>query len=83
MNTSKLTLRLDAAVIQRTKRFAKQRHTTLSGMVEDYFRALAEERRPDWKAAPLVRELSGIAPAKNGRRWRTGYGDYLLKKYSL
>ena len=81
MNAAKLTLKLDQAVIERTKEYAKERHLTLSGMVENYFRALVGSRRVSWKETPMVRELSGVAPAKAGRRWKKRYADYLADKY--
>ncbi len=81
MNTTKLTLKLDQAVIERTKEYAKERHLTLSGMVENYFRALVGARRASWEATPMVRELSGAVSARNGRRWKKRYVDYLADKY--
>lgn len=82
MNTTKLTLKLDGAVIQHTKRYAQEHHLTLSGMVENYFRTLLGSRRSPLQATPLVRELSGIAPPKNASRWKEGYADHLLTKYA-
>ena len=40
---SKLTLRLDDAVKERVKQLAAERGTSLSQLVEDYFRLLADE----------------------------------------
>jgi hypothetical protein len=82
MSAAKLTLKLDQAVIERTKEYAKERHLSLSGMVENYFRALTGSRPAQRQLTPLVRELSGVAPAKAGRRWKQAYADYLTKKYS-
>lgn len=81
MSAAKLTLKLDQAVIERTKEYAKERHLSLSGMVENYFRALTGNQpvRKQW--TPLVRELSGVAPAKAGRHWKKRYADYLSDKY--
>ena len=39
---TKLTLRLDDAVIARAKAYAAARGTSVSGLVEDYFRLVAE-----------------------------------------
>ena len=81
MSTTKLTLKLDNLVIQRTKRYAQQHHMRLSGMVENYFRALVADRRATRFFTPLVRELSGVASAKSGREWKRGYAGYLIRKY--
>ena len=83
MNAAKLTLKLDHEVIERTKEYAKERHLTLSGMVENYFRALTGNQPVRRQLTPLVRELSGVAPAKAGRRWKQSYADHLAKKYAL
>ena len=71
---TKLTLRLDDAVIARAKAYAAARGTSVSGLVEDYFRLVATDARgdgghqpaepaEDWRASlpPLVRELLGSA----------------------
>lgn len=44
---SKLTLRLDAQVKERAKEIARRKGTSVSKLVEDYFRLLADERSPD------------------------------------
>ena len=72
---TKLTLRLDDAVVARAKAYAAARGTSVSGLVEDYFRlvasggdggppeAPAETAAPDWRASlpPITRSLVGIA----------------------
>lgn len=83
MSAAKLTLKLDVSVIERTKEYARQRHLSLSGMVENYFRALTGDQPAHRQLTPLVRELSGVAPARAGRRWKQAYAEYLAKKYSL
>ena len=63
----KLTLRLESDLIKRAKRYAKQRGTSVSQMVADYFQALtAEEAAPvetgdTWKQGlpPITRSLVG------------------------
>ena len=76
---TKLTLRLDDAVVARAKAYAAARGTSVSGLVEDYFRlvasggdggppeAPAETTAPDWRASlgPRVRALvDRPAPAR-------------------
>ena len=71
---TKLTLRLDDAVIERAKAYAAARGTSVSGLVEDYFRLVAAEPGggapggdggppADWRDAlpPVVRDLLGSA----------------------
>lgn len=67
---SKLTLRLDEGVIERAKAYAARRGTSVSGLVEDYFRLVASEpvggdgamvpgQMADWRngLSPRVRAL--------------------------
>ena len=79
---AKLTLRLDASAIQRAKQYANQHRMSVSRMVEGYFRALGSKRTLTEFLTPLVRELSGVAPAKAARRWKQSYAEYLAKKYA-
>ena len=71
---TKLTLRLDDAVVARAKAYAAARGTSVSGLVEDYFRLVAAEPggdgghgpasdAADWRASlpPITRSLVGIA----------------------
>lgn len=70
---TKLTLRLDDDVIARAKAYAAQRGTSVSGLVEDYFRFVAEPVQGgdgtdapaelDWRDSlpPITRSLVGIA----------------------
>ena len=59
---TKLTLRLDEDLIREAKALARQRGTSLSRLVADYFRALSRScpERPDEEALPpLTRSLVG------------------------
>ncbi|GAB5536891.1 MAG: DUF6364 family protein [Rubricoccaceae bacterium] len=71
---TKLTLRLDEAVIERAKAYAARRGTSVSGLVEDYFRLVATEPSggdgasgDDWISSlpPITRSLIGIAEGVN------------------
>jgi hypothetical protein len=79
---TKLTLRLDEDVIDRAKAYAAARGTSVSGLVEDYFRLVAVEvggdggppsgAAPDWREGlpPVVRALLGsaVGPGTDGLR---------------
>ncbi len=57
---SKLTLRLDADVIRRIKRYSKRSGKSLSRLVEDYFALLgARSDVPETDLTPRVRSLLG------------------------
>jgi 3-oxoacyl-(acyl-carrier-protein) synthase len=65
---SKLTLRLDDELIREAKALARQRGTSLSQLVADYFRALSRSRRDkpeDEDLPPLTRSLAGALADAN------------------
>ena len=57
--TAKLTLRLDADVIQSAKRYSKQVGKPVSRLVEDYFAAVTSARLRPIDVPPLVQALRG------------------------
>lgn len=63
---TKLTLRLDGDLIERAKRYARARGTSVSQMVADYFQALTQAdldpAGDDWKQElpPTTRRLVGL-----------------------
>ncbi len=77
---SKLTLSVDQEVVARAKRYAEERGTSVSQLVERYLDALArppvvaEEELP-----PSLRRLRGIL--KGVKFDREEYLDYLERKY--
>ncbi|HSV55826.1 MAG TPA: DUF6364 family protein [Magnetospirillaceae bacterium] len=79
---SKLTLKLDEAVIDQAKKYAVKRKTSLSKLVEEYFKELSgsESRQPAY-VHPVVREISGIISADGGISLEDEYSAYLEKKY--
>ena len=88
---TKLTLRLDDAIIERAKAYAAARGTSVSGLVEDYFRLVAEPaggdgagaptEADDWRAAlpPVTRSLVGIAEGIDVTE--DDHKSYLEEKY--
>ena len=79
---SKLTLSLDSDAINGAKRFASEHGTSLSRLLESYFRKLSGELRSEKKAStPIVDDLSGALCAGSGEDLRELYTDHLLEKY--
>jgi len=82
MNT-KLTISLNHEIIARAKSYAKMNHTSLSALVEHYFRYLTgQQEKKDKTLSPLVRELSGIIDLPEDFDSKNGYREYITKKYS-
>lgn len=77
---TKLTLSVDEKVVERAKRYASRRGTSVSRLVETYLDALA---RPadmrDQDLPPVTRRLRGIL--KGAKHRREDYIDYLERKY--
>jgi len=78
---SKLTLKLNHAVIEQAKLYAKKNNTSLSKMIESYLGALIN---PSVKQpiTPLVKSLSGIAALPKNYDYKKGYKKHVLNKYS-
>ena len=77
---TKLTLKLDKAIINSAKKYAERNNKSLSKLVETYFRNLVSQSdKEKVKYSPLVEELSGVISEKdiNGLE----YVEYLEGKY--
>lgn len=82
MNT-KLTLKLDKDIIEQAKLYAKEKHTSLSVLVANYFKTLAENKyEAEIELSPIVQELSGIIELPEDYNLKEDYTDYLIKKYT-
>ena len=81
MNT-KLTLTIEEKIIQRAKKYAKEKHSSLSGIVENYLRILTqEEKKENKKITPLVKSLQGSFKAPENFDYKKELKDRLADKY--
>ena len=78
---TKLTLKLDKAVIGRAKSYAKRRKTSLSNLVENYLEHITSPESGDEEISPLVKKLSGIIHLSPGYDYKKKYRAHLKKKY--
>jgi hypothetical protein len=78
---TKLTIKLDDDVITRAKRYAKNRKTSLSKMIESYLDTVTKPDSKKIKITPLVKSLSGVIKLPVDYDYKTDYADYLTKKY--
>jgi len=76
---TKLTLKLDKAIIQSVKKYAHNNKKSVSKLVELYFRNLVSEDDKKYKYSPLVEELSGVISEKDLQG--LDYTSYLEAKY--
>ena len=80
---TKLTLRLNAGVIERAKIYSKSHKISLSKMIEAYLDSLTRKKENDGKISitPLVESLSGVIDLPSDFDYKKEYGDYLTEKY--
>lgn len=82
---TKLTLSVDEDIIAKAKVFAKEKHTSLSKMVEDYLKTLLKSKDDKVKSkASILDELVGILKDP-GPDWDPDQAryEYLKKRYDL
>jgi dsDNA-specific endonuclease/ATPase MutS2 len=79
---TKLTLKLKRTTIERGKRFAKKRKTSLSKLVANYIEKITEVDEEE-QISPLVKSLVGVVKKdkKDWKEHRHDYTDHLIKKY--
>jgi hypothetical protein len=79
---TKLTLRLNDAVIRKAKKTARNKGVSLSRMVEDYFKSVAEQETHEVRESPVLYEVAGVLTGKKGAEdLRAGYRKHLAEKY--
>lgn len=78
---TKLTLKLNSVVIERAKKYAKDKNTSLSKLIENYLGFLTEPN-DDNEVTPLVKSLSGIIDLPGDYDYKNNYKNHLLKKYT-
>lgn len=79
---STLNLALDKKVIEQAKAYAKEKHISLSSLVEQYLSELVAESQPKLKnEASIVDALAGIVNLPTYDDYRKSHTGYLSKKH--
>lgn len=78
---AKLTLKMESAAIEAAKSFAKANQTSVSKLVETYFKTLTRNPGANKEIPGVVGELAGILKGKEVDAIQKGYTDYLESKY--
>ncbi len=80
---TKLTLKLRKNIIEDAKNYARSHNTSLSALVENYFKSLTdrEKKSDDLELTPIVQELSGIIDLPEDFDEKAEYAKYLMEKY--
>lgn len=78
---TKLTIKLDEGVITRAKKYARNRRTSLSKMIESYLDSVTRPDSEDFEITPLVKSLSGVVTLSEDFDYKKERADFLIKKY--
>ena len=77
---TKLTLRLEDELIDKTKQLARRRGKSLSKLVSEYFSYItSKEITGDTELTPIVKSMYGVLSDSKAKE--SAYKDYLEKKY--
>lgn len=76
MKSEKLTLRMEGALIEKAKRVARERGTSVSGMVAGFFESLQNTHLAERRHGPITSRLRGSLKPEEGRP-RSDEKDYL------
>lgn len=76
---TKLTLRLDGSLIESAKKEARNRGTSLSQMVADYFRGINSRESSSKGLPPVTTSLMGVL--KGRKLDRAQYRRHLEERY--
>jgi len=80
--STKLTLRLDDTVIRKAKKTASSKGVSLSRMVEDYFKAVADQAAQEVRKSPVLYEVAGVLSGKHdAAQLRERYRKHISEKY--
>ena len=80
---AKLTLKLNADVIEQAKVYAKNQNTSLSRLLENYLQSVLkkEEKKPEIQIPPLIQSFIGVIPPQTDAEAKEDYVQYLTEKY--
>lgn len=80
MNT-KLTLTIEQSVIERAKKYAKEKGRSLSDIIENYLKSITAEQRVSDDMSPLINSLRGSFKAPESFDYKEELSKELSKKY--
>jgi hypothetical protein len=81
MNT-KLTLTIEQTVIEKAKKYAKDKERSLSNLIENYLKALTKESDSnEIELTPIVKSLKGSFTAPKNFDYKNELTNRLSEKY--
>ena len=79
--TTKLTLTIDDAVISSAKKYAREKNTSLSGIVENYLKSITVKEPRTTGISPKILKLMGSVKLPDDFDYKRQPGKALAKKY--
>ena len=81
MNT-KLTLTIEQDIIEKAKKYAKEKGRSLSDIIENYLKAITKEEQSEPnELSPLVKSMKGSFKAPDGFDYKKELSKALTDKY--
>ncbi len=80
---TKLTLRLNKEVVEKAKKYAQQNKTSLSRMVENFFKQIQKTEKSEYDTSQNIRSLKGILKDnRSDEDIKREYYENRVKKHS-
>ena len=80
--STKLTLTVDKTIIEKAKRYAKEKGRSLSEIIENYLKAItSDEDLPEMEIGPIVKSLRGSFKMPENFDYKKDLTEILEKKY--
>jgi len=81
MNT-KLTLTIEQSVIEKAKKYAKEKERSLSDLIENYLKAVTKEKKTEIvRDTPIIQSLKGSFHMPNDFDYKKELTKNLSEKY--
>ncbi len=80
---TKLTLTIEKSVIEKAKKYAKEKERSLSEIIENYLKAITEDKKEqeEIELTPLVKSLKGSFKAPSDFNYKEELAKALSEKY--
>ncbi|MGB0430869.1 MAG: DUF6364 family protein [Bacteroidia bacterium] len=79
---TKLTLKLDQAIIEKAKAYAANKKISLSRLIEAYLKSVTNEKESsEIEISPFVKSMSTTKSVPLDLDYKSEYSDHLIEKY--
>jgi hypothetical protein len=79
---TKLTLKLNQEIIEKAKKYASEKKTSLSRLIESYLQSLTtDKKQDDFEISPFVKSISTGKSISTDLDYKKEYSDYIEEKY--